>query len=630
MKWTLLLTVCCILCNFQQLHAQSKTAPLTTAPTSSHLAEEVAELMQQWQRDANVAWKTAGRLVTTLSADDLQDPSLRLQIFEVYCFGAFSLGVKSQALEYAQRAVAIATVMHDDDRLLVMRGLLAIIVDSLHHTPASMTDLLTLERAAFGVQDDRLRALLLNALYERLLDKNYLIVAVRGLRKLGALIENNNDIRYMLRRFLINIYRIHEHLDDADSMRATLQEILRMSEQANDTQTANFVLHQLGRLEGYQRNFALSDEYLLRARNASEQEGDVFRVFMANRNLARNHLQMKDHLNALMFANAAYAMHETTDSAYFKASTLLYQAQAHLGLGATTSAQTSLTLAESWLAIDDDSDRWRADYQATKSAVLQQQGEYEQALVHLKAAAVEEIRLEEQSRQGRLVAMHELSNANLLDYRTISLEQEKQQADQALKASRSKGTSARWLLIFSIVLLIGAGLVAVVKWRDAAILKAMLQTDSLTSALSRFAIEGQLQAAINAVNTTGQSLTVLLLDIDNLKLINDSLGHSAGDQALQHTVQRIRETVRHNDLIGRLGGDEFLLVMPGANLATGSATAERIRQAVHKQIDATDMAIAVSIGIATWSSATASMQQLMNKADEEMYASKRKSKATVR
>jgi len=149
--------------------------------------------------------------------------------------------------------------------------------------------------------------------------------------------------------------------------------------------------------------------------------------------------------------------------------------------------------------------------------------------------------------------------------------------------------------------------------------------DVLTRCHNRASIMAALEAALarDATSTTG----VAFLDIDGFKSVNDSMGHAAGDELLVAVADRLRAAVRGRDIVGRLGGDEFLVVCPDvADPAEAVALAQRVQESVYGTVTVGDTSIelSVSVGVA-WSGAEdLSAEVLVARADAIMYESKRR------
>jgi diguanylate cyclase (GGDEF)-like protein len=149
--------------------------------------------------------------------------------------------------------------------------------------------------------------------------------------------------------------------------------------------------------------------------------------------------------------------------------------------------------------------------------------------------------------------------------------------------------------------------------------------DVLTGLPNRAMFSQRLQAAISDAASAGSGLAVLFLDLDRFKLVNDTLGHAAGDDLLQQVAGRMRTAVRETDTLARIGGDEFALVMPGkVRPETAIATAERLRSAVRAPclLAQGTASVGVSIGIACFPADGTSTTDLLNHADLALYRAK--------
>lgn len=165
-----------------------------------------------------------------------------------------------------------------------------------------------------------------------------------------------------------------------------------------------------------------------------------------------------------------------------------------------------------------------------------------------------------------------------------------------------------------------AGLVA-----DQLELRQIAMSDEVTSALSRRGFLAKAAAELDQVRRTGATASIIVIDIDHFKRVNDSHGHAAGDGVLRVVVARCAGAMRPGDEIGRLGGEEFGVLLPGAARRDASGIAERLRAIV----DATPFPIGaetcvpvtISLGVAG-AEGRASVDQWLNAADEALYAAK--------
>ncbi len=154
----------------------------------------------------------------------------------------------------------------------------------------------------------------------------------------------------------------------------------------------------------------------------------------------------------------------------------------------------------------------------------------------------------------------------------------------------------------------------------------LAMTDGLTGLLNRRAIMEHAEAEWQRAEREKRPLSLAIVDLDHLKQINDSLGHLTGDQALQQVAEAMRSGMRRYDWAGRWGGDEFLLVLPGADQQDAKDVAERLRKHVNlSKVKAfAQVALRVSIGLASKSPSAAgdTLNNLLARADQALYAAK--------
>jgi two-component system, cell cycle response regulator len=153
-------------------------------------------------------------------------------------------------------------------------------------------------------------------------------------------------------------------------------------------------------------------------------------------------------------------------------------------------------------------------------------------------------------------------------------------------------------------------------------------TDELTGLHNRRYLFAHLNELLGRVSDSNGQTAVMLFDIDHFKLVNDRYGHPAGDEVLRELAGRAVREVRSVDLVGRLGGEEFVVVMPETSLSGAVVVAERLRTAVADepfvlQEDGTRLPVTVSIGIAVTGTDDDTQESLLKRADDALYAAKR-------
>jgi diguanylate cyclase (GGDEF)-like protein len=153
----------------------------------------------------------------------------------------------------------------------------------------------------------------------------------------------------------------------------------------------------------------------------------------------------------------------------------------------------------------------------------------------------------------------------------------------------------------------------------------MAHHDALTGLPNRVLLRDRIQQAIAQAHRAGTQLAVLFLDLDRFKTINDSLGHQLGDRLLQSVASRILVCVREGDTVSRVGGDEFVIVIPGIESAVdASSVASKILEVLASafHLQGNDLHVAASIGISLYPSDGADAETLMRNADTAMYHAK--------
>ena len=156
-------------------------------------------------------------------------------------------------------------------------------------------------------------------------------------------------------------------------------------------------------------------------------------------------------------------------------------------------------------------------------------------------------------------------------------------------------------------------------------LERAAQLDYLTGIYNRRAIEDLARRAIAASRRHGMPMAMMIVDVDHFKRINDQFGHETGDQALMETVRRLRESLRSEDLVGRLGGEEFVAILPNTDAASALAAAERVRVAfadTPMRFENESVTVTISAGVALLAPGDQQFSHLLRRADRAMYAAK--------
>ena len=161
-------------------------------------------------------------------------------------------------------------------------------------------------------------------------------------------------------------------------------------------------------------------------------------------------------------------------------------------------------------------------------------------------------------------------------------------------------------------------------WTAENYISLLTQIDHLTGALNRRGMEESIRNEIHHSTLANTTIGILMCDIDDFKHLNDSYGHECGDAVLKETVERITSALRTTDRIGRWGGEEFLILLPGTDADGAGAASRKVLSAVAKQpfsVDGHRLQVSITIGVAILKR-DESMQACIKRADEAMYRGK--------
>jgi diguanylate cyclase (GGDEF)-like protein len=160
----------------------------------------------------------------------------------------------------------------------------------------------------------------------------------------------------------------------------------------------------------------------------------------------------------------------------------------------------------------------------------------------------------------------------------------------------------------------------------------MARTDELTGLNNRRAFTEQCERALEQARRYGRQLALVMFDIDHFKTVNDTYGHAAGDRVLQALAEAIERTVREVDVAGRLGGEEFAVMLPETGGVEAAALAERLRQAVaglSVPHEGGGITFTCSFGVAARTEDVMELDTLLSRADEALYRAKRQGRDRI-
>lgn len=178
-----------------------------------------------------------------------------------------------------------------------------------------------------------------------------------------------------------------------------------------------------------------------------------------------------------------------------------------------------------------------------------------------------------------------------------------------------------------VVLLTATGVAAIVVDRSRQ-LRRLSTIDRLTGVLNRGSFDERLNAELSRARRQGETLVLMMLDVDHFKKFNDDLGHAAGDAALRSVTRAMTGEIRRSDVLARYGGEEFVLIMPSTSAEQGMRKAELIRDRVAKhnivlpRTDALTARLSISAGVSIFPDDGVTADELVDQADERLFEAK--------
>lgn len=540
----------------------------------------------------------------------------------IFCDWGFDEDSKAQ-LEFATTGLARALAAHDGEGEANFHYCRAAALEILGATNEVMPEYEAGIAAARRIDNDRLLAdgLSLRGGRRSLLDDQARaipdLLAAQHLYQRGGFKADAEslllDIAISYRR-MGDLAKAHEYLRQneafATSLGAYNQLVSNLLQQGYLAEDENRVDDALAL---YRRALAMASE------RASDY--DVASVHLA---MAWPWILRKDYARALRLIGAAQAQFAELGDHANDDMIALRSGQAHAGLGRHAQALSDYARAAAALERSDNR-RYLALLYRARARSEQALGQGAAAFADLERYIDlrEDISGAERSQQAQLLRYQFDSDRQRMENDRLAHEQalRERQLQALLQVKRWQWTA---IVLACVLLLLLGGLVVrqVVRMRR---LREIAATDPLTNVANRRSIEQLGADAIARARNMQQPLCALALDVDHFKGVNDGHGHPCGDQVLARIAHTCRDALRHFDLLGRTGGEEFLVLLPDTRLEQAWPIAERLRAAV-AAIDFSDIAngleVTISIGMAELQPGDASLRELVGRADSALYQAK--------
>jgi diguanylate cyclase (GGDEF)-like protein len=409
----------------------------------------------------------------------------------------------------------------------------------------------------------------------------------------------------------------YKRVGDSDEALRLLEPLLRAARARGADVDAGVYLHGMAQIRFAREEWDLALANFDASRAVAEATGDTSGIAYAEYGLGMCLLRKGRAADAMVHAQRTLSLlADGSDPAHVLRATVL-KALLHNELKQPVRALADLASVEPALRSMHD-DPLSAEWHRAHAQAQAQLGGWRPAYESLSAAdaiAQREQRqqLSEQSARLRMQFNREKDVAELEALRTLD--------DQRAQLVR---TQALALALFVALLGVAVGF-AVRKRREARHLGTLAMGDELTGLPNRRALLERLETELQQARRLARPLSVLMVDADHFKAINDSHGHAAGDQVLRHLAVLLAKGLRTHDWVGRLGGEEFLAVLPDASLEHTRAIAERMRETIATAPCDTPqglLAVTVSIGAAAHRGDAEPSAALLQRADAALYEAK--------
>ncbi|WP_412495616.1 diguanylate cyclase [Shewanella chilikensis] len=308
----------------------------------------------------------------------------------------------------------------------------------------------------------------------------------------------------------------------------------------------------------------------------------------------------------------------------------LYSADVLLRQGQAEQAMVPLAKAEQSFR-DISNDRGLAELYLLKSEIFAAQGLWQESTNVLKSYISLHSELDNKLQSYRTTEMRTRFNADRMakeNQRLLESERLKEQEVQILQQNRLLQLAV--LILASIIIFIMA-ILAYKQTGKSRQFQKIAQTDHLTQLANRRYTYQRGEALFNQAKHSGIPMSVILFDADNFKDINDQFGHDGGDKVLQHLASVSQTLIREQDLLGRIGGEEFLLLLPETSREECLKIAERLRQTLAESSPealAGESRVTISAGVATLNTEL-QFSELLKQADNALYRAKNKGRNRV-
>ena len=437
-------------------------------------------------------------------------------------------------------------------------------------------------------------------------------------------IYQQHELNEISAQLLTSIGVAYRRLGYVDKAREYLAQSIEHAQKVGDHESEQNSTVQLGFVDHESGRYASALNTLHRALDLALPTGDNASIAPTNLAIAGVLSDLHRYPEALETLRKAEEEFAATGDASFAGSIAYERGRALAGQNQRQDALEQFDRAGA--AFDaSGNQRYQERLHEAKARTLETMGQPQAALEEYKRylAIHEEVARQRTDQQTQMLREQ-------FDTDRAKLENQRLKAEQKLKDQEVESLqhARRWQQTAMALLALVLGMLSILAIRQLArlrIWKRMASVDPLTGVPNLRGVETFANRAMRSARMTLEPLSVLAIDVDRFKSINDTHGHAAGDRVLQQLARACHDSMRDGDLLGRIGGEEFLAVLPGTRLDHALDVAERLRNRVAtlKLVDvADDIRPTISIGAAEMTPDDADFDGLKQRADEAMYRAK--------
>lgn len=591
---------------------------------------DVAALRRQADTGVRDYRKNLIDAVHRLTPDDV--PARILDVIILFCDYRYAEGGSESALPAAEAAARLAQAIADRSRLASLEALAGQMQFALHRDNASrarMERALQMQRSAGNPMEVARQS---GAYAALLLDVEDFALAMRLSNEAMEIVGDRPDVKITAATFGVVVGRVDLLRSVGDPM-STLRAAEALLARCEASGNADFIAaaqHALARAARTTGDRARAAGLLERVYAHAVNWSDPLGQWLATLDRAAIALDQSEFDVARRWIDRVMPQRAAVDDAVLRARLDIADARVAARQGEAGRARLAFQRASALVA--NTSETWlAANLREAEADVLVAEGKRDQAATVFREAIALKVEAERQFQRRAISAQASLHRLSEREFREKQLEQEAKLRASELDAAEQRVVNQRLLVL--LVALSAAAAVVVAAWqiRRAANYRRRADTDSLTGALSRPAIEAVGQLRLRRARDARRPFAVLLVDVDDLKQVNDQQGHSRGDELLRQVVRLIRASLRPDDQLGRWGGDEFVIIPGVADALLAESVATRLCEAVATGLNQAGFADAIragcSIGVAVAKNdgdTGEGFAALLGRADAAMYEAKRR------